>query len=310
MRAQTVLDAVATSTLSCSGCFKCFAVKRWPLVFVLRLCVMFSCFVCLTVSFCLFCIVQFEAEIISLLPQYAEQRPTNGTGMTGIVGSSPRVGVQPLFTIFFIDDNSRRFVFRHIGWLADTATTAAAAGTGTTGNDRTSGGVRGNVTIRQDHVRAGSHSQRLPRTHRCGLHWFRQILMTSQGLNGIKTVHSRMWLQSTLQITNVIDDVLNDLQLRQLAVLRHERYQILQLRQVHLDLGVFTITVSLNSAVGNRWHRSSRSTHRCDGLHLSCSFDTNFGDFTSGYTPVSLYALETLGRSSSSENFPTLQTSL
>lgn len=73
---------------------------------------MCSCFVCLTVSFCLFCIVQFEAEIISLLPQYAEQRPTNGTGVTGIVGSSPRVGVQPLFTIFFIDDNSRRFVFR------------------------------------------------------------------------------------------------------------------------------------------------------------------------------------------------------
>lgn len=51
----------------------------------------------------------------------------------------------------------------------------------------------------------------------------------------------RVGLQCQLQVANVVDDMLDDLELGQLSVLRHERHQVLQLGQVHLNLDILTV---------------------------------------------------------------------
>lgn len=50
-------------------------------------------------------------------------------------------------------------------------------------------------------------------------------------------------VEGRLKITNVLDDVLDDLELRELSVLWHERHEVLQFADVHLDFGVLAVAV-------------------------------------------------------------------
>jgi len=71
-------------------------------------------------------------------------------------------------------------------------------------------------------------------------------------VDGVR-VHRPVVLQHVLQVTNVIDHVMDHLQPGYPLVLGYERHQILELRQILLDLLVFQVTaLALHAAAGHR----------------------------------------------------------
>lgn len=72
-----------------------------------------------------------------------------------------------------------------------------------------------------------------------------------------------MSVQGVLQLTDVVDHVLDHLQLGQLPVLGHEGHQVLEFRQVHLDLLVLDVSPGPVDSAGlhttaEHWGRTYR----------------------------------------------------
>lgn len=76
--------------------------------------------------------------------------------------------------------------------------------------------------------------------------------------------------ECVLQFADVVYDVPDNLQLGHFTVFRHERNQVLEFRQVHLNLWIiFTFPMPRAYAtISNGRNRGTSSTYSCDSLHL------------------------------------------
>lgn len=92
----------------------------------------------------------------------------------------------------------------------------------------------------------------------------------------VEAAHFGMRLQLALQVANVVDDMLDDLELGQLAVLGHERHQVLELGQIHFHFGIFALRVRVpRDGASVRVDGGHRGTGLTDGSQRLHSLDNS-----------------------------------
>lgn len=116
----------------------------------------------------------------------------------------------------------------------------------------------------QDGVGRGAGSERAPVWARLR----RRASRAGQRTFGVKLLHGGVVLQRRLEITDVVDHVLDHFQLGDLSVFGHEGHQVLQFGQVHLDLGVLAVPVPLHTAAGDGGHGGAGRAHCCYRFHI------------------------------------------